>query len=236
MSYYEVETEKAFLSIVEVFRTRSSIKWKNVDIVLSWLGLDVISINTINLQQLEESLKVVDNVIKYLAEKNTIDKNEAIVKRMFIDTIFEKRSIILKRIKELEIKENIDKIASEAKSDSEIEIKHQLNKLLEVVDKGQNLLQENEQSRLAIQKEITRRREEREDFRERWAIRKSFLERESVSTIIGALLLVLITGTQIIATFTHIVTPQILDNGFLVLLGYFFGQTVAKASSRKDDN
>src|SRR5260221_3146539 len=184
MSYYEVETEKAFLSIVEDFRTRSSIKWKNVDIVLSWLGLDVISINTINLQQLEESLKVVDNVIKYLAEKNTIDKNEAIVKRMFIDTIFEKRSIILKRIKELEIKENIDKIASEAKSDSEIEIKHQLNKLLEVVDKGQNLLQENEQSRLAIQKEITRRREEREDFRERWAIRKSFLERESVSTII----------------------------------------------------
>src|SRR5260221_11153399 len=163
MSYYEVETEKAFLSIVEDFRTRSSIKWKNVDIVLSWLGLDVISINTINLQQLEESLKVVDNVIKYLAEKNTIDKNEAIVKRMFIDTIFEKRSIILKRIKELEIKENIDKIASEAKSDSEIEIKHQLNKLLEVVDKGQNLLQENEQSRLAIQKEITRRREERSE-------------------------------------------------------------------------
>src|SRR5258708_282224 len=236
MSYYEVETEKAFLSIVEDFRTRSSIKWKNVDIVLSWLGLDVISINTINLQQLEESLKVVDNVIKYLAEKNTIDKNEAIVKRMFIDTIFEKRSIILKRIKELEIKENIDKIASEAKSDSEIEIKHQLNKLLEVVDKGQNLLQENEQSRLAIQKEITRRREEREDFRERWAITKSFLDKESVSTIIGALLLVLITGTQIIATFTHIVTHQILDNGFLVLLAYFFGQTVAKASSPQHDN
>jgi hypothetical protein len=236
MSYYEVETEKAFLSIVEDLRTRSSIKWKNVEIVLSWLGLDVSSINTKNLQQLEESLKGVDNVIKYLAEKNTIDADEAAVKRIFIDTMFEKRSIILKRIKELEIKENIDKIASEAKSDSEIELKHQLNKLLEVVEKGQNLLQENEQSRLAIQEEITRRREEREDFRERWAIRKSFLERESVSTIIGALLLVLITGTQIIATFTHIVTPQILDNGFLVLLGYFFGQTVAKAASRKDDN
>ena len=129
MSYYEVETEKAFLSMVEEFRTRSSIKWKNVDIVLSWLGLDIKSINTINLQQLEERLKDVDSVIKYLAEKNTYDKSEADVKRIFIDTMFETRSIILKRIKELEIKENIDKIASVAKSDSEIEIKRQLNKL-----------------------------------------------------------------------------------------------------------
>ncbi len=236
MSYHEVETEKAFLSILEDLKTRSSIKWKNVDIVLSWLGLNESSMSTKNLQQLEESLKDIDSVIKYIAEKNVIDKNEATVKRIFIDTMFEKRSRILKRIKELEVKENIDKIASEAKSDSEIELKQQLNKLLEVIEKGQNHLQENEQSRMAIQEEITRRREEREAFRERWAIWKSFLERESVSTIIGALLLVLITGTQIIATFTHIGTPQILDNGFLILLGYFFGQTVAKASSRKGDN
>lgn len=236
MSYQEVETEKAFLSILEDLKTRASIKWKNVDIVLSWLGLDESSIFTNNFQYLEESLKDIDIVIKYLAEKNTIDKDEAAVKRIFIDTMFGKRSRILKRIKELEVKENIDKIASEAKSDSEIELKQQLNKLIEVIEKGQNQLQENEQSRMAIQEEITRRREEREAFRERWAIWKSFLERESVSTMIGALLLILITGTQIIATFTHIGTPQILDNGFLVLLGYFFGQTVAKASSRKDDN
>ncbi len=236
MPYNEVETENAFLSILEDLRTRSSIKWKNVDIAFSWLGLDESSINTNNLQQLEESLKDIDSAIKYLAEKNTTDKNEATVKRIFIDTVFEKRSRILKKIKELEVNENIDKIASEAKSDSEIELKQQLYKLLEVIEKGQNHLQENEQSRMAIQEEITRRREEREAFRERWAIWKSFLERESVSTIIGALLLVLITGTQIIATFTHIGIPQILDNGFLVLLGYFFGQTVAKASSRKDNN
>ncbi|SRR6266568_3279726 len=148
MPYNEVETENAFLSILEDLRTRSSIKWKNVDIAFSWLGLDESSINTNNLQQLEESLKDIDSAIKYLAEKNTTDKNEATVKRIFIDTVFEKRSRILKKIKELEVNENIDKIASEAKSDSEIELKQQLYKLLEVIEKGQNHLQENEQSLL----------------------------------------------------------------------------------------
>jgi len=33
----------------------------------------------------------------------------------------------------------------------------------------------------------------------------------------------------------HVTTPQILNDAFLVFLGYFFGQAVAKATARKLD-
>jgi hypothetical protein len=65
-------------------------------------------------------------------------------------------------------------------------------------------------------------------FKERSRVYRSFLERESVATIIGALLLLILGATHIIAMFTGTATSDILNNSFLIILGYFFGQTVSK--------
>ena len=57
---------------------------------------------------------------------------------------------------------------------------------------------------------------------------KMFLEKQSMATLVGAILLILITFALIIAVFFKGQTTEILNNALLVLLGYFFGQAVNK--------
>lgn len=75
--------------------------------------------------------------------------------------------------------------------------------------------------------EIDRRQAE-----SRAAIRQRFLERESVATIVGSFLLIILTGTLIVAMFTSTTVPEILSNGFFIILGYFFGQTAARSAAQ----
>ena len=63
------------------------------------------------------------------------------------------------------------------------------------------------------------------------AIYRSWLERESVASIIGALLLLSLGTALIISMFTHTIAPEIVTSSFLLILGYFFGQ--AGSSKRK---
>ena len=69
------------------------------------------------------------------------------------------------------------------------------------------------------------------------AIYRSFLERESVASVVGALLLLALAATLIIGMFTHVTAPDIVANAFLLILGYFFGQAATrdrKSSERSD--
>jgi uncharacterized membrane protein YfcA len=59
----------------------------------------------------------------------------------------------------------------------------------------------------------------------------SFLERESVATILGGVLLIVITLAQIGAMLFKIAPSDTLNNTFLVVLGYFFGQSTSRTSS-----
>lgn len=70
-----------------------------------------------------------------------------------------------------------------------------------------------------------------EAFERRSRVWLTFLERESVATVVGSLLLVILTLSIIFAMFAGVESTDIVNNGFLVLLGYFFGQTVSKATS-----
>ena len=54
----------------------------------------------------------------------------------------------------------------------------------------------------------------------------SFFEKESVATIIGAVLLIIMVIAQLVAMFTGIKSTDILNNSFLLILGYFFGQSL----------
>ena len=57
------------------------------------------------------------------------------------------------------------------------------------------------------------------------AIRRSWLERESVASMIGAFLLLALGVALIVAMFIGTTPPEIVTSAFLLILGYFFGQT-----------
>jgi len=65
----------------------------------------------------------------------------------------------------------------------------------------------------------------------RWEVRKAMLEREPAAVLVGGVLLVGIAAALIVAMFVHTVVPEILANGFLLTLGFFFGQNSTRNSS-----
>jgi hypothetical protein len=62
-------------------------------------------------------------------------------------------------------------------------------------------------------------------------ILSQFLQKDLVATIVGAaLLIMLVTGSM----FTGVLSSGIIDNAFLLILGYFFGQTAGKSTSSQE--
>jgi hypothetical protein len=62
----------------------------------------------------------------------------------------------------------------------------------------------------------------------RAAIYKSFLERESVAGVVGAVLMLGLALTLIIGMFVRLAAPAVIANAFLLILGYFFGQATTR--------
>ncbi|MGV9678534.1 hypothetical protein ACWDSJ_24910 [Nocardia sp. NPDC003482] len=60
----------------------------------------------------------------------------------------------------------------------------------------------------------------------RFKLRTSLLEREPAAVIIGGILLTLMTLALIGGMYSHTSTPDVLSNAYLLILGFFFGQTV----------
>lgn len=67
----------------------------------------------------------------------------------------------------------------------------------------------------------------------KWRMRRSMVEREPVAILIGAVILVALAIALITAMFTKTTAPEILANAFLLILGYFFGQSTS--SGRPND-
>ncbi|MGY2036602.1 hypothetical protein ACW9HF_15075 [Nocardia gipuzkoensis] len=69
----------------------------------------------------------------------------------------------------------------------------------------------------------------------KWRMRKSLLDREPAAVLIGALLLSGITLALIVGMFIHTPAPDILANAFLLILGFFFGQTTSGRGKQSGD-
>ncbi|MGW5229647.1 hypothetical protein ACWEP5_32545 [Nocardia niigatensis] len=86
--------------------------------------------------------------------------------------------------------------------------------------------------RLQAQDDEDAREERRQALQERkWRMRKSLLDREPAAVLIGGLLLIVVTVALLIAMFSHTPTPEIVANSFLLILGFFFGQTSSRGKS-----
>ena len=61
-----------------------------------------------------------------------------------------------------------------------------------------------------------------------------FFAKESIATYVGALLLIALTVVQVTAMFLgNSYKSEIIDNAFLLILGYFFGQSSGRAAARQ---
>jgi hypothetical protein len=224
--------EEVINRLLDYGNTYNRVTEKDVKNILLPVALSSEQIKEQDLSTLEESSKNVDKMLEILRNE---EAREGATQsgRMTLAFLYGKRSLILSGITSAKEKEYIKEIVSETKAESSPKIlEHQIEELLKIAKEGQQKITQDQQQSKEIQDEIARSREKREAFKEKWTIWKSFIEKESISTIIGALLLLVTAICLIIASFQKIITFQIVEDGFLVLLGYFFGQTAQKLRER----
>ena len=159
-----------------------------------------------------------------------------------LPTLLEQKGVILARIRELRGKEQIeslqDLIGQVSDPDVRVALKQQLTELERASGELRGQARE-----LALAQASARDDQERslrllkvEVMERRWAVWQKFLARESIATLVGAILLIALTALMGIAMFTHVAPIEVLSNSFLMILGYFFGQASGQRTSSSVDS
>jgi hypothetical protein len=221
-----------------------------VEEVLDDLGLSNARIQAQAVEELEESLRKIDSAIDDPDSLAVVEihtsriwtRHEVRTWKQYsiVSILLEKKQLILSRIADIATEEQIKGLRSEV---SQVSNDDQRNRLLERIDELEAKMAQQEEldrqvrerrkqesseaNRATLALELDMQRLER-----RSRVYQSFLARESVATIVGALLLVGLTVALVVAMFIHTAVPELLANSFLIILGYFFGQT----TSRRMDN
>ena len=212
------------------------------DTQLERLNLSERQIIEQNLPELRESLSRIneaiahpegfgDLYIKYNACRVVLATSDSDYHRKvgILPLLLERKKMILEKIKELSEKEKIENLEGLAGNLSEGEAKDRFIKEIEAIKN------EASEYKRAIQDVSNRETEakikleqQRIDGLERKSkIWLSFLQRESAASIIGGIVLLMLT-VALIGGMIFGRESQILSNGFLVILGYFFGQSSSK--------
>lgn len=230
---------------------------KYFDDFLIPLGLTEQQIQSQNIDELRKSLDNVNDAISHPESFGTVKfkitasagvvitsiKQEAHFEIGILPILLERKKLIIERIGLLEGDEKISNIEDLINHISDETIKSNLQKELKDLGSGSILLQKelrelekqqlqeknNSQERfLKLQIELSERKAKM--WQSLW---QSIIERNSIATFVGAILLIVIVSTLIIGMFLNIPSTDILNNVLLVILGYFFGQA-GKTTSPQD--
>ncbi|HTN69753.1 MAG TPA: hypothetical protein VMO00_01540 [Methylomirabilota bacterium] len=216
---------------------------------LARMGLSVEQIEHQNLEELNLSLVKVNDAISHPEGFGTLHIEISADARLILTTarqdahmevsilplLLERKSLILARIGSLvgdkRVKGLNDLVATVADPDLRAKIEQELSVIVEQSKR----LAEQESTLAQAQAEQIATRDETlvrlraELFERRLRAWSGFFARESMATYVGAFLLVVLTFVQVFAMFsatTH--SSEIVNNAFLLILGYFFGQSVAR--------
>jgi len=219
------------------------------------LGKD--QIETQSLDELRQSLETVNEALKHpesfgtLAFKLSADvgipiltssKADAHFERGILQILLSRKKLILEKIRTISASEKIESIQDLINKVNDEEVKVKLNQeVADLRDEAQRLREqskevEQEQTQEAIktQTELEARLKV-ELFERRSKVWFSLLERESAATILGGILLLIILVAHVTAIFSKFSIPEILNNAFLIILGYFFGQSTTDKSRKRID-
>ena len=217
---------------------------------LETLHLTENQINQQNLTELEGSLQHIDDTIKAPESFGTLkltmtgtgikiadSQNKNAFEVDIIPLLLERKKLILERIRELKAKEQIVGLRDLAGKSLDNEIRTKIESAINEFKKQSEAsymqsqevdakLQEeksSEQQKARLSMEMAERKAE---------IWHKFLEKESVATLVGATILLLLTVIMVIAMFNELKTTEILNNAFMIILGFFFGQAASKKQDR----
>lgn len=221
---------------------------------LSGLGLSIDSIERQNISELDTLLVKVNDAIEHADSFDNLrlkvsasggviisaSGSDWTLERRMLPFLLERKALIIDRIKMLRPEQQLNELRSDVEDKVHDPIVREellniINHRFEEERKAQESL-DREQAQVQVARVEVLEREKRlqiEIRERRWAIYRSFLERESMASVIGALLLVALAAVLIIGMFTHTTTPEIITSAFLLILGYFFGQTVAREQAKK---
>ncbi|MGX9728600.1 MAG: hypothetical protein ACTFAK_15190 [Candidatus Electronema sp. VV] len=146
-----------------------------------------------------------------------------------LPTLLERKKLILEGIKEYSEKEKLENLEGLADELSEGKIK---NKFIEEIYALKKETSEYKQaiedvSNREAQERIKREQHQCDIFERKSKTWLLFLQHESAASIIGGIVLLMLT-VALIGGMIFGAESQILSNGFLVILGYFFGQSSSK--------
>lgn len=150
--------------------------------------------------------------------------------------LLERKKLILDRINAIKGSEKIESLRDSINKIADETVKSKLEKQLTDLElesqKWRKQSEELEQAQLQAQAKMQTEVQKVKILQMRSQVWLSLFERESVATIVGSVLLIIITGCLLLAMFRGTATSEIINNSFLVILGYFFGQTVSRNSSK----
>jgi hypothetical protein len=217
---------------------------KKIDSRLTDLGLGKDQISKQSIKELNQSLHRIDSCLvrpkSFLQQKfkETI-KSETDFKLKIVPILLERRVFVLESIDELVSGRKIYNLRRLVERMPDISIKSSMEKNLDDLQIKNSFLkkeyQKLEKLRLniyseqqkfsSIFKELTERRDKKSKY---------FQSRESITTLMMGILLILITSLIAISSFVNIQVPDILNGTFLIILGFFFGQTIGRLAGFKN--
>ncbi|QRA44309.1 hypothetical protein [Chryseobacterium cucumeris] len=161
----------------------------------------------------------------------TVREDDSVVGFKF--TIFHQlkkpHDYIMKRITELEQTQSvksIEKLVEEINdSDLKERFEDQINELKEANKRLEDELSSIGEKKVLFAEEIEFSKHRTEMMEKKYNIFLKFLDKESVASIVGAILLLLMGISLIIMMFYKINPIQIVQSAFLLILGYFFGHS-----------
>lgn len=212
---------------------------------LKEIGLSKNQVENQSLEELKKSLDTINEAIKHPESFGTLSfkissevgailtptKADAHFERGILQILLSRKRFILERIELLSANAKIESIQDLINEVTDEQLKVKLEQeIINLRDEARHFKQqtleidqEQTQEEFKTQTELARLKMEL--FERRSKIWFSLLERESAATILGGILLFIILVTHVAAIFAKFSIPEILNNAFLIILGYFFGQS-----------
>ncbi|MBD2103593.1 hypothetical protein [Leptolyngbya sp. FACHB-261] len=222
---------------------------------LAELGFSKSQIETQSLDELRQSLESINEAIKHPGSFGSLSFSVGAEGKIFVTSsksnaqfeigilplLLDRKKLILEKIRILSSNEKIETIQDLINRVNNEEIKKKLEKEVnELRDEAQRLREqskevEQEQNQERVKSQADLAKLNIELFERRSKVWFTLLERESAATILGGILLFIILIAHVTAIFTKFSIPEILNNAFLIILGYFFGQSTNEKGATRSD-
>lgn len=221
---------------------------------LTRLGLSISQIENQNIDELNESLEKVNDAISHPDSFGTLNIRmtpsvglviaagpaEAHINTNILPLLLERKSLILSRIKTIVGERKIDSLQALVATVADPQLRKDIEDEISLLAKQSQRLAEQESTVAQVQAEQIAVRDQAlaklqtEIFERRLRAWTGFFARESMATYIGAFLLVILTFVHIATMFIQVARPtEVVTNSYLLILGYFFGQSVTRNPARQ---